>query len=686
VFQSGHEAGVEHVTVAVDEPELLEREPPPKPPRRVRWGRIVFTLLIAAIVIFCILFRWDWLRGPLARYLSGRLHRPVEITGHLHVHPWSWTPQASVTGVVIGNAPWAGKAPMASLPRFTVQAKILPLVFRGQLILPLVEADQPQVSLLRDLQGRENWAIGPHKGAAKPLKLPPINHLIIRDGALRYVDEKRRVVFAGTVSSSEEAAGTGRGVFVLDGTGTLNGERFLAHVRGGPLIHVDPNRPYDFQAALEAGPTQVRLAGHIDHPFNFAALSGHGEMSGPDLARLYAVTGIPFPNTPPYRLTAGFARRGQVYALRRIAGRVGGSDLEGALTVDDTTGRMDATGALSSHRMRIADLIAVVGGSARHASPAELSPLQKAEAAKLQAEHRILPDVPLQVDRLRGMDADATYSATLVDAGHFPMRDFRMHVRLDHGVLTIDPLSVDIAQGRLAGMIRLDARHTVPTSAIDLRLSGAQLGPLIKAKGPNPPIEAGLWARARLQGTGASVRAAAAHANGSVTAVLPSGALRKTIGNLINFNLDRTAFLLITKNKKDTPIHCAVMDFKAQEGLLTIDEGVMDTGEAQILGTGDVSLRDETLNLRFAAKPKKFSIIHLNAPITLTGRFDAPKPGVDIVHAIPQAAGAVALGVVAAPLAAVLPFVGPGLAHNADCQALVSAAEAPRRPMPPAKR
>jgi hypothetical protein len=46
----------------------------------------------------------------------------------------------------------------------------------------------------------------------------------------------------------------------------------------------------------------------------------------------------------------------------------------------------------------------------------------------------------------------------------------------------------------------------------------------------------------------------------------------------------------------------------------------------------------------------------------------------------------VALGVVAAPLAAVLPFVGPGLAHNADCQALVSAAEAPRRPMPPAKR
>jgi uncharacterized protein involved in outer membrane biogenesis len=112
----------------------------------------------------------------------------------------------------------------------------------------------------------------------------------------------------------------------------------------------------------------------------------------------------------------------------------------------------------------------------------------------------------------------------------------------------------------------------------------------------------------------------------------------------------------------------------------------MDTGEAQIHATGDVSLRDETLDLRFSAKPKKFSLIRLNAPITLKGRFDKPKLGVDIVHAIPQAAGAVALGVIAAPLVAILPFVGPGLAHNADCQALVGAAEAPHGPAPTARR
>jgi uncharacterized protein involved in outer membrane biogenesis len=661
--------------VAAD-PRVGEARHAAAPPPRLRWGRILAVLVLAAIVIFLILFRWDWLRGPLARYLSGRLHRPVAITGHLHVHPWSWTPEATVSGVVIGNAPWAGKAPIAVLPRFTVKAKILPLVFRGQLILPLVDAERPQVSLLRDQAGRENWS-QPRKGPGRPLKLPAIDHLIIRDGALSYVDETRRLVFNGTVSSSEEIAGSGRGVFVMDGAGTLNHERFVVHVRGGPLIHVDPKRPYSFQASLDAGATQARLEGRIDHPFNFAAFSGHGMISGPDLANLYALTGIAFPNTPPYSLHAGFGRRDAVYALRHIEGRVGGSDLEGALTVNDSTGRPDVTGDLSSRRMRFADLLAVVGGASKHTKPSELSPLQKAEGAKLQAEHRVLPDVPLNVDRVRGMDADATYSAALVDAGHFPMRNFRMRVVLDHGLMRIDPLSVEMSQGHLAGMIRIDARHAVPDSAIDLRLSDAHLTPLIKAKGPNPPIEGSLWARARLQGQGASVRAAAAHANGSVTAVIPSGQLRKTLANMIGINLDRTAFLLITKNKSDTPIRCAVADFQARQGLFTADQVLMDTGSVQIVGSGDIDLRDETLNLRMAGKPKKFSILHLNAPITLTGRLDAPKPGVDIVHAIPQAAGAVALGVVAAPLAAVLPFVGPGLAKNADCQALVSAAEAP---------
>ena len=647
--------------------------PPRRPSTRLRWGAAIGGALLLALIIFLILFQWNWLRGPLAHAISARIHRPVAITGNLEVHPWSWSPRATVNGLVIGNAPWAGAKPLATLPRLTVQVKILPLL-KGKVILPLVEADSPDVGLLRDAQGRANWEFNPNQ-PPKPLKLPAIGNLIIRDGALRYTDVKRRLSFTGTVSSQEKVVGYGQGVFVLQGEGTLNGERFVAHVNGGPLVNIDPRRPYDFEARVEAGATKVRLAGHIDHPFDFSALSGQFFVSGPDLADLYRLTGLALPNTPPYRLAAGFGRRGSVYALSKINGLVGASDLSGALTVDDSTGRPFLKADLSSRRLRMADLAAVVGGVPKHAVAGALSPVQKAEAVKLRAEHRILPDVPLDVTRVRGMDAKLDYRADSVEAGRLALRGLRLGVSLDHSVIDIDPLDLTLPQGRLAGTIRIDARKAVPADSLDLRLTNARLENLVATRrGQSPPLEGGLYARARLAGVGGSVRAAAATANGSVTMVVPGGAIRQTFAELLGIDAANGLYLLLTKSQKDTPIRCGVADFQAHGGVLNLDRAILDTQVVAVNGSGDIDLRDESLNMRLQGHPKKFRLLRLRAPITVTGSMTSPKIGVDIAKAAPQALLSIAIGVFAAPAAAILPFVNPGLSKNADCAALTAQA------------
>jgi hypothetical protein len=642
-------------------------------------------VFILALVVFLILFRWDWLRGPLAREISHRLNRPVAITGHLEVHPWSWSPWARVNGLVIGNAPWAGPRPLATLPRLTVQVKLLPLLKGGKLILPLVEADQPDVGLLRDAKGRINWNFHPEL-PPQPLKLPAINHLIIQDGAVRLDDIKRRLFFTGTVSTSEQVVGYGRGRFALEGRGTLNGQRFVAHVTGGPLVNVDPGRPYDFDSHIMAGDTRVSLAGHIDHPFDFAAVSGKFSVAGPDLADLYRITGLALPNTPPYSIAADFVRRGSVYDLHAIRGRAGQSDLEGALRVDDHTGRPFLKGDIASRRLRLADLAAVVGGVPKHAPAHLLSPVQQVEAAKLRAEHRIFPDTHLDVTRVRAMDAKVVYRAVGVEAGKLPIRGLRLNVDLDHGLLKINPLDMTLPQGRLAGMIRIDARRTTPAEAMDIRLTNARLEHLVANKpGANPALEGGLYARARLSSVGDSVRAAAANANGAVTLVVPNGEIRQTFAELMGIDATRAAYLLLTKSQKETPIRCAVVDFQARSGVLNLDRGILDTGVTTVAGRGVVDLRQETLNLQLKGRPKKFELLRISAPITLKGTFVQPKVGVDIVKAAPQAVLSIATGVLAAPLAAILPFVNPGLAKKPDCTSLtVEAADkgAPVKPTP----
>lgn len=636
---------------------------------RRRWFAIGVGVFALAVIAFLILFQWNWLRGPLSREISARIHRPVSITGDLEVHPWSLSPTATVNGLVIGNPAWAGTAPLATLPRLTVQVKVLPLL-TGQVILPLVEADRPDVGLMVDASGRSNWVFNPNQ----PAKLPPIGHLIIENGAVRYNDVRRRIAFTGVVSTNELAIGSKRGIFHLLGGGSLAGTPFTVGVVGGPLVNVDPTHAYDFDAKVSSGPTHVTLVGHILHPFDLGILSGTFSARGSDLSDLYRLTGVALPSTPPYDLTAGFGRDKAIFTLRGLHGRMGDSDLEGDLKVDDTSGRPFLTAGLASRRLRLVDLGAFVGAVPKHIAGHTVSPAQTVMAAKLSAEHRMLPDSHLDVSRVRGMDARVTYKADSVEAGRLPIRTLSLKFGLDHGIMTIDPLDLILPQGRLAGTIRVDARAARPLESIDLRLTNGRLETLVGSGQANPPLAGGLYARARLSSGGDSVRAAAAGANGAVTLVIPKGEMRQAFAELMGIDATKGLLLLIEKNKGPTPIRCAVADFQARDGVLTAQRIVLDTGVVLVSGTGNIDLRQETVDLRLSGKPKKFRIVHLSAPITIKGSLVAPKVGVDIVKAAPQALISVAVGVFAAPLAAILPFVSPGLAKDADCAALVSAA------------
>jgi uncharacterized protein involved in outer membrane biogenesis len=225
-------------------------------------------------------------------------------------------------------------------------------------------------------------------------------------------------------------------------------------------------------------------------------------------------------------------------------------------------------------------------------------------------------------------------------------------------------------------MIRIDASRAIPADAIDLRLTNARLENLVPTKpGSGPPaLEGGLYARARLSGVGDSVRSAAASADGQVSMAITSGQMRQTFAELMGIDAANGVYLLLSKSKKDTPIRCGVVDFQARRGMLAVDQMTLDTGVVTVSGSGDANLRDEALNLRLQGHPKKFRLARIHAPITVTGSFAQPKIGVDIVKAAPQVAIGAAIGVFAAPLAAILPFVNPGLNKNTDCAALMSQA------------
>ena len=644
-------------------------------PAPVRWLGALVVLLALAVAIFAAVFQWNWLRRPIDDYASARLQRPVAIHGDLTGHVWSWTPSFTAKDVTVAQPAWVGPGQMARLPSLTLAVDLKALL-HGRFVLSVVDAQQPTLTLQRDADGRDNWTFGPAQATPSMLRLPPIRHFTIEGGRVSLVDARRRLRFTGQFSSDEQLGGSDRGRFDLTGQGAANGAAFAARIVGGPLIDVDPDKPYPFQADIHAGATHAVAQGTIPHPFDLGVFEATGRIRGDDLADLYDLTGVATPNSPPYDLAGHLSRNGARSEITGIHGRLGSSDLAGHLTVLSKDHRDDVIGDLSSRRLKLADLTPVIGGAPRAAlKGAIVSPKQAAVADQLTAERRILPDTHLDVARIRQTDADIRYRADSVDAGPLPIREVLLHARLDHGLLIVDPLSLVLPQGALSGRIRLDARGATPLTAIDLALANAQVQELLpRTKAGPAPIQGSLEARAQLTGVGDSVRAAAGSANGVVAVAIPRGQMRQLFAELLGIDVGRSLFLYLSKDQTPTPVRCAVAEFDAHDGVLTARRLLIDTAAVRAEGGGTVDLRDETLNLELSGKPKHFRLLHLAAPITLKGRLDDPKVGVDLAKAAPQLGAAVVLGVVATPFAAILPFIAGGQAKDADCGALLSEA------------
>ena len=648
----------------------------PRPTGRFHPHTGMALLACAALlaVLFGVFFRWNMLRGPLAREASAISGRPISIDGDLSVHPWSFTPSATIRGLKVGNPAWMHGGVLADIPALTVQIRLMPLL-RRQADIMLLDLEQPHVWLQRDAQGRSNWSGNPNS----PTRLPAIEHFKINDGVLAMNDAKAGMTLQGQVWSDEAASDKAGGGFRFRGSGVRNGLPMTLSIDGGALLHLRADQPYAFDADVRQAATHVVAHGRLDTPFDFGHLHARLTASGRDLADLYQLNRLAMPNTPPYQLAADLTREGQVYTLSHLTGRVGQSDLSGGLTVDRTTGRTKLRADLASRRLRFADLGALVGAPA----PGDrTTPLEKAQAAKRAAQGRMMPDATLNAAKLQSLDAVVRYRADSVTTqSNLPLRQASLDLTLDHGLLVADPLAFDFPHGALSGSVRLNARAATPTLDVDLTVKNVRLEDFFKARAGQPPLEGVLEARARLHGVGDSVHKAASTADGEVTLVVPKGDIRKAFAELLGIDATKSLGLLLSKDQSDEKVRCAVADFRADQGVLKARNLILDSDQVLAQGQGTVNLANETLDLSLQGRPKSLRLVRLMAPITLRGQLGSPKIGVSAGKVALQAGAAIGLAVVATPLAAILPFVDPGLAKNADCVGLVGAARSEGAPV-----
>jgi hypothetical protein len=666
--------------------------------RKTRWFGLGLGALVLLIGLFLTFFDWNYFKPTLARVISEKTGRPTTIAGNLGVHIWSWNPSAEVDGLTMKNPAWAEHDVMFHADRLTVSVSLGRLL-RGQLVLPRIEVIRPSVDLERDQKGRASWEFGDASGkpktSAKPAKIPTIRRLLIEDGSVRVTDRIRKLSLDGSLNAADEAGNQNAG-FTLKCSGMLNAKPFHAQIHGGPLVNLDPDHPYDLAAHLTASDITVDAHASFPKPFDLAAYRVKISVSGSDLADIYYLTGLALPNTPPYQLAADVRHTGAEFRLEDFKGRLGSSDLEGDLQVQTSGKRAKLSAKLHSDSLNMVDLAPTLGHPASspasslqtpgpsggatpppsagarpppHRSSKTPPPTQPAPPA----DH-LFPDADLQVERVRGMDADVTYHANSVVAPKLPMKQVDFHLQLHDGVLQMNPLSFVLDAGEFSGSVKIDAHQDVPETTIDMGIDDVDLGQFKSASAKQSPLDGSLVGRLKIHGFGTSVHKLAASADGTLSVALPQGRMNNALAELTGINVINGLGLLLSEKQKETEIRCGVVDFQAQKGMLDSKSVFIDTTNVLITGRGDVNLKDEKLDLTLQGDPKKIRLLRLRSPITLHGTLLHPVVGVKADKLIAQAGIAVALGTLLTPVAAALALIDPGLAKNKDCSAVLAQA------------
>ena len=262
------------------------------------------------------------------------------------------------------------------------------------------------------------------------------------------------------------------------------------------------------------------------------------------------------------------------------------------------------------------------------------------------------------------MDARVSLVADRLRAPPLPFESLDARLELEDGDLRLEPLDFGFAGGHLTGSVHLDARQAPMAADIDLQARGLQL-PRMLPEAEAAQSQGSLGGRFRLGGSGDSVAAIMAGANGEAGLAMGPGRISNYIMELVGLDLAEMLKFKLGRDK-DIAVHCGYADFAIEDGVMNARALAFDTSDTLVLGEGRIDLRDEQLDLVLRPRPKDFSPFSLRSPLQVSGPLLDPDVGPQGGPLLLRGAAAAALYAIAPP-AALLALVETGPGGESRC-------------------
>jgi uncharacterized protein involved in outer membrane biogenesis len=444
--------------------------------KRRRWILLPLAALAAILIVVLLLFDWNWLKGPLEGAVSAALERKFEVAG-LDVELGT-PPTITLQQARIANAPWGSRPDMLTVRQVRFAIELWPLL-RGEIRLPFLQVQEPDLLVETNQQGLANWKFGEQDQPEAPPVIPVIRDLKVAKAAIRYHAPGRAQDLVAALQTINGAI-TSSGV-QLSANGSLNEQPLSLRLASAPVERLEAEReaerfPFELEARL--GTTRLAATGSAEQPLQAQGLSVEIVMESEEPGTLLAAAGREPRDLTAVRLRLALSRHDRLWALHNINARLGESDLSGNASFSE--GEEPAiTADLRSKLIRLADvqdLIEVV----REDREAPRQPTVEAVVAEVQtageseAQHDSTAPAS-EPDRgpaeLPAIDAEVSYTIERLSGPELALTGLELYARLEDGLPRLEltgggqyrgtPVAVDVRLGRAEQAATSDGAYPV---------------------------------------------------------------------------------------------------------------------------------------------------------------------------------------------------------------------------------
>ncbi len=646
---------------------------------KLRTAGIAALAVIAVVAVTALLIDWNGLaRGWIERALARHTGRPVALE-RVQIR-FRLPLQIELYRLRIGNPDWAHERDLFSVESASASVRLLPLLLRRELVLPRVALAGPRFHLEQQA-GKRSWVFGqgqPAAGKAEGFQ-PDVHVLSVTDAVVRYLDADAKTDI--TVEASQQgAAAEGVQPLVFQAAGTYKGERVRAEGGGASLLQLrESSQPYPLHVTATAGETTARFAGSVVNLAHPERIDGEFSLQGANLEHLYHLAGVTLPATPPYRIKGHLAHDAQSWRLEKFQGKVGDSDIGGAVAYDAKPQPPLLTAELTSELLDLNDLAPLVGAPPKTGPGQTASRAQRQEAARRQAESQVVPNQRYHTERWAKLNADATLRAKQIrHAVSLPIDDLSVKLSLRNSVIELNPLRFGVAGGDFVSDVRLDGTSAPLAVQLDGRFNGLQLSRLFPAVQKMRTSVGKVYGQTHLTARGDSPHQMLASADGRLYLAMGPGEVSNLVLEAMGLDAGEVLKFLATGDRR-VALHCAVANFDVQQGVAKSKAIVIATADTNVVGTGYVDLGREQMNLTFHVAPEDPSVLSARAPLLVRGSFKKPQVGPDLKVVAARGIGAVLLGLVN-PVLALIPLIETGPGKDSSCGELIREARGWSRP------